>query len=172
MWKGVSCSLGPGNLREDPMTHEDRLKSLGIELPELPAPLGSYVPAVRTGNLVYLSGMLPLTGGKLGRTGKVGADLTMEEARAEARQCGVNALAVLRAFLGGSLNSVARCVKLVGFVNSAPGFTGQPGVVNGASDLMAEVFGEAGRHARAAVGAAELPMDAPVEVEFIFEVEG
>jgi enamine deaminase RidA (YjgF/YER057c/UK114 family) len=153
------------------VSYEARLEELGIELPEPPRPLGSYVPAVRTGNLVYLSGMLPLKDGKLARTGVVGRDLDAEEASVLARLAALNALSVLRDFLGGSLDSVLRCVKLSGFVASADGFTEQPRVINGASDLMAEVFGEAGRHARAAVGVNALPAGAPVEIEFIFEVE-
>lgn len=151
------------------MGAEENLKALGIELPMVPVPVGSYVPAVRTGNLVFLSGMLPLRAGKLARTGKVGADLTAEEAAEDARAAALNALSVLRAECG-SLDKVVRCVKMTGYVASAPGFTGQPRVMNGASDLMASVFGEAGRHARAAVGAPALPMNSPVEIDFIFEV--
>jgi enamine deaminase RidA (YjgF/YER057c/UK114 family) len=153
------------------MDAEKRLAALGIELPPPPAPLGAYVPAVRVGNLLFLSGMLPLLEGKPGRTGKVGTDLTVEEAFGEARTAALNALAVLRAEAGG-LEQVRRVVKLVGYVASAPGFTGQPQVINGASDLMGEVFGEAGRHARAAVGVSSLPLDAPVEIAFVFELAG
>jgi len=149
---------------------EERLHELGIDLPAVPEPLGSYVPAVSAGNLVYLSGMLPLRAGLLDLKGKVGAEVSAEDARGEARQAAINALAVLKAHLG-ELSRVSRCVKITGYVASAPEFTGQPGVLNGASDLMAEAFGEAGRHARAAVGVAILPMDAPVEVDFIFEVK-
>lgn len=147
---------------------EERLRRLGIELPPAPEPLGSYVPAVRAGSLVYLSGVLPLRGGRLEKTGKVGADLTVEEAGKEARQAAINALSILKAAVG-SLDRVTRCVKLTGYVASAPGFTAQPSVLNAASDLMAKVFGEAGRHARAAVGVPVLPLDSPVEIEFLFE---
>jgi enamine deaminase RidA (YjgF/YER057c/UK114 family) len=145
-----------------------RLGNLGVALPQVAAPLAAYVPAVRTGNVVYTSGQLPLESGKLARTGKVGADVTPEEGKALARTCALNALAAVDALVG--LNSVTQVVKVVGFVASAPGFNGQPSVVNGASDLLAEVFGEKGAHARSAVGVAELPMDAPVEIELIVEV--
>lgn len=151
------------------MGAEENLKALGIELPPVPVPVGSYVAAARTGNLVFLSGMLPLRAGRLTRNGKVGAGLTAEEAMEDARAAALNALSVLRAECG-SLDKVVRCVKVTGYVASAPGFTEQPRVVNGASDLMAAVFGEAGRHARAAVGVAALPMDSPVEIDFVFEV--
>jgi enamine deaminase RidA (YjgF/YER057c/UK114 family) len=150
-------------------TPEDRLRVLGITLPDVPVPLGSYVPAVRTGNLVFISGMLPLVEGKLTRTGKVGGGVSPDEAKEDARVAAVNGLSVLKAALG-DLSSVVRCVKLTGFVSSTPDFTGQPGIVNGASDLMAEVFGETGRHAREAVGVPVLPLDSPVEVSFVFEV--
>jgi enamine deaminase RidA (YjgF/YER057c/UK114 family) len=147
---------------------EERLRKLGIDLPPAPEPLGSYVPAVRAGGLIYVSGMLPLRDGRLRKTGKVGADLTVEEAGEEARQAAVNALSILKAAVG-SLDRVTRCVKVTGYVASAPGFAAQPSVLNAASDLMAEVFGEAGRHARVAVGVPVLPLDSPVEIEFIFE---
>lgn len=153
------------------MTPEERLKSLGIELPPAPEPVGSYVPSVMSGNLIFLSGMLPFSEGRLRRTGKVGADLTVDEAREEARTTAINALSVLKACLG-ELGKVKRCVKVTGYVASSQDFTEQPGVLNAASDLMAEVFGEAGRHARAAVGVPVLPMNSPVEIEFIFEVGG
>jgi len=146
----------------------ERLRELGVALPEVVAPLASYVPAVRTGNLVYTSGQLPMQGGKLVGTGKVGADVTPDEGSAMARICALNALAAVHALVG--VDAVTRVVKVVGFVASAPGFTGQPGVVNGASELLAEVFGDAGAHARSAVGVAELPLGAPVEVEMIVEV--
>jgi enamine deaminase RidA (YjgF/YER057c/UK114 family) len=147
---------------------EGRLGQLGIALPQLVAPLAAYVPAVRTGNLVYTSGQLPIDGGKLERTGKVGADVSPEDAKALARVCALNALAAVRSIV--ELDSVTRVVKVVGFVASAPGFNGQPGVINGASELFTEVFGDRGAHARSAVGVSELPMDAPVEVELIVEV--
>jgi len=145
-----------------------RLSQLGVTLPRVVAPLASYVPAVRTGNLVYTAGQLPMEAGKLARTGKVGAAITPEEGNAMARICALNALAAVDSLV--SIDAVTRVVKVVGFVASAPGFHGQPGVVNGASDLLAEVFGDKGAHARSAVGVAELPLDAPVEVELIVEV--
>jgi enamine deaminase RidA (YjgF/YER057c/UK114 family) len=146
----------------------ERLRQLGIELPDVVKPLASYVPAVRTGNLVYTSGQLPMRAGKLAGTGKVGAEVSPEEGSALARVCALNALAALDSLVG--IDAVTRVVKVVGFVASAPGFNGQPGVVNGASDLLAEVFGDRGAHARSAVGVAELPLDAPVEVELVAEV--
>lgn len=148
---------------------EDRLSQLGIELPPVVPPLAAYLPAVRTGNLVYTSGQLPIRDGALTRTGKVGADVDEQDAVALARTCAINALAAVRAEIG-ELADVRRVVKVVGFVASAPGFTGQPAVVNGVSELLGEVFGEAGRHARSAVGVAVLPLDAPVEIELIVEV--
>ncbi|HEV7362105.1 MAG TPA: RidA family protein [Mycobacterium sp.] len=150
------------------MNASARLGQLGIALPELVAPLASYVPAVRTGNLVYTSGQLPITDGKLAGSGKVGAEVSPEDAKAMARICALNALAAVNSLVG--IDAVTRVVKVVGFVASASGFNGQPGVVNGASDLFAEVFGEQGAHARSAVGVSELPLDAPVEVELIVEV--
>jgi len=146
-----------------------RLTDLGIELPEVVAPLAAYVPAVRTGNLVYTSGQLPITAGKLPVSGKVGGEVTAQEAKGLARQCALNALASIDSLVG--IDSVTRVVKVVGFVASAPGFVGQPGVVNGASELFGELFGEAGAHARSAVGVSELPLNAPVEVEIVVEVE-
>jgi enamine deaminase RidA (YjgF/YER057c/UK114 family) len=150
------------------VSHSARLSELGIELPKVATPVATYVPAVHTGNLVYTSGQLPVDDGKLVLTGKVGDHLTPEEGRILARTCALNALAAVDALVG--IDAVTRVVKVVGFVASADGFTGQPGVVNGASELFAEVFGDAGAHARSAVGVAELPLDAPVEVEVIFEV--
>jgi enamine deaminase RidA (YjgF/YER057c/UK114 family) len=145
-----------------------RLGQLGVVLPQVVAPLASYVPAVRTGNLVYTAGQLPLEDGKLAHTGKVGAEVDPEEGKALARICVLNALAAVDALVG--IDAVSRVVKVVGFVASAPGFNGQPNVINGASDLLAEVFGDKGAHARSAVGVSELPLDAPVEVELIVEV--
>ena len=145
-----------------------RLGQLGVTLPQVVAPLASYVPAVRTGNLVYTAGQLPMEAGKLARTGKVGAEVTPEEGKAVARICALNALAAVDSLVG--IDAVTRVVKVVGFVASASGFHGQPSVINGASDLLAEVFGDKGAHARSAVGVAELPLDAPVEVELIVEV--
>jgi enamine deaminase RidA (YjgF/YER057c/UK114 family) len=145
-----------------------RLAELGIELPEVAKPLASYVPAVRSGNLVYTSGQLPLQAGKLAVHGKVGAAVAPEQGKALARICALNALAAIDSLVG--LDAVTQVVKVVGFVASTPGFNGQPGVVNGASELLAEVFGGRGSHARSAVGVAELPLDAPVEVELVVEV--
>lgn len=150
------------------MTASERLAQLGIELPEVVPPLASYVPAKRTGNLVYTAGQLPMQSGKLAGTGKVGADVSPDEAKTLARLCALNAMAAVHSLVG--IDSVTQVVKVVGFVASAPGFNGQPGVVNGASDLLAEVFGDNGIHARSAVGVSELPLDAPVEVELIVEV--
>jgi enamine deaminase RidA (YjgF/YER057c/UK114 family) len=149
---------------------EEKLKELGIELPPAPKPLGSYIPAVRAGNLVFISGMLPMKDGRLTHQGKVGRDVTVDGAREAARTAAINALSVLKAQTV-RLEKVRRCVKVSGYVASAPDFTEQPRVLNAASDLMAEVFGEGGRHARAAVGVPVLPMDSPVEIEFLFEVE-
>lgn len=149
-------------------THSERLAELGILLPELPAAAGSYLPWSRTGNLVFTAGQLPFVDGVLPATGKVGGSVEPADARALARQCALNVLAAVNAAVG--IDNVVRVVKVVGFVASAPGFNGQPGVINGASDLLAEVFGEAGRHARSAVGVSELPLDSPVEVEAIVEV--
>ncbi len=150
------------------MSARERLAELGITLPAVAAPLAAYVPAVRTGNLVYTSGQLPLEGGKPTHFGKLGAEVAPEDGKVAARTCAMNALAAIDALVG--IDSVVRVVKVVGFVASAPGFTGQPGVVNGASDLLGEVFGDAGAHARSAVGVASLPLDVPVEVELIVEV--
>jgi enamine deaminase RidA (YjgF/YER057c/UK114 family) len=149
----------------------ERLAALKLALPPSAAPVGSYVPAIKVGNLVMVSGQIPFHEGKLIATGKVGADLTLEQAQSAARQCGLNALAAAATAAGG-IDHISRIVRLAVFVNSAPGFTDQPKVANGASDLMVEVFGEAGRHARAAVGACELPLDAAVEVELTAEVAG
>jgi enamine deaminase RidA (YjgF/YER057c/UK114 family) len=143
---------------------ESRLAELGLTLPEVTPPLASYVPAVVSGEYVFTSGQLPLVSGKLGLTGKVGAEVTADEAKAQARICALNALAAVKSVIG-DLDRIERVVKVVGFVASAPDFTGQPGVVNGASELLGEVLGEAGVHARSAVGVAVLPLDAPVEVE-------
>jgi enamine deaminase RidA (YjgF/YER057c/UK114 family) len=145
-----------------------RLAELGITVPPVVPPVAAYVPAVRTGNHVYVSGQLPMVGGALPATGLVGAEVTPEQAKDLARNCGINVLAAVEALVG--LDSVVRVVKIVGFVASAPGFTGQPGVVNGASELFGEVFGDAGKHARSAVGVSALPLNAPVEVEAIVEV--
>ncbi|MEV0638570.1 RidA family protein [Streptomyces sp. NPDC050619] len=148
---------------------ETRLAELGLTLPEVVAPLAAYQPAVRSGVYVYTSGQLPMVEGKLPVTGKVGAQVTPEEAKELARLCALNGLAAVKS-VAGDLDLVARVVKVTGFVASAPDFTGQPGVVNGASELLGEVLGDKGVHARSAVGVAVLPLDAPVEVEFQVEL--
>jgi enamine deaminase RidA (YjgF/YER057c/UK114 family) len=145
-----------------------RLAELGIRLPPVAAPVAAYVPAVRTGQLVFTSGQLPFVDGGLRRTGKVGGSVEIEEAAADAKVCALNALAAIDELVG--LDSVARIVRVVGYVASAEGFTGQPRVVNGASEFLGRVFGDAGVHARSAVGVAELPMGAPVEVELTVEL--
>ncbi len=147
-----------------------RLGELGLELPAMTPPLAAYIPAVQTGNQVYVSGQVPMADGQLLATGKVGAEVTPERGKELAARCALNALAAIDALVG--LERVVKIVKVVGFVASAEGFTGQPGVINGASELFGEVFGEAGRHARSAIGVAELPLGAPVEVEVIVEVAG
>jgi enamine deaminase RidA (YjgF/YER057c/UK114 family) len=152
------------------MTPEEKLISLGIELPEVPMPLGSYVPFVKTGNLVYISGMLPLKAGRLEKTGRVGESVILEEAYQATKIAAINGLSVLKSAVG-SLNKVTRCVKISGFVASAQDFTDQPKVLNGASDFIFEIFGDRGRHSRTAVGVNVLPMNAPVEIAFVFEVE-
>ncbi len=147
----------------------ERLAALGLTLPPVTAPVAAYVPAVRTGAYVYVSGQVPVADGKLVATGKVGAEVSAEDAAGMARTCALNAVAAAAAAVGG-LEGIRRIVKVTGFVASAPGFTGQPQVINGASELLIEVFGEDGRHARSAIGVAELPLNAPVEVELIAEV--
>ncbi|MGI5268437.1 RidA family protein [Nonomuraea sp. CA-218870] len=151
------------------MTPEQKIADLGLELPEVVAPLAAYVPTVRTGNLVYTSGQVPVVKGEVQVTGKLGAEVGVEDGQAAARVCALNALAALKAEVG-ELAQVKRIVKVVVFVASAPDFTGQPQVANGASELLGEVFGEAGKHARSAVGVASLPLNVPVEVELIAEV--
>jgi enamine deaminase RidA (YjgF/YER057c/UK114 family) len=151
------------------VTPSERLASLGIALPPVAAPVADYVPAVRTGPHVHTSGQLPLAGGELVATGKVAAEVGADGAQRCARIAALNALAAAAELVG--IDRVRRVVKVVGYVASAPGFTGQPGVINGASELLGEVFGDAGAHARSAVGVAELPLGAPVEVELIVEVE-
>jgi len=150
-------------------TPEERLAELGLSIPAVATPVAAYVPAVRTGSYVYTSGQLPMVAGQLAGTGKVGAEVTPERAKELAQICALNALAAVKAEVG-DLSMVTRVVKVVGFVASAPDFTGQPGVVNGASELLGTVFGDAGVHARSAVGVAVLPLDAPVEVEIVVEV--
>jgi enamine deaminase RidA (YjgF/YER057c/UK114 family) len=146
-----------------------RLAELGLELPPVVPPVAAYVPAVRSGDLVWTSGQLPMVAGELAAVGKVGAMVSPETGKELARTCALNGLAAVDALVG--LDAVRRVVKVVGFVASAPDFTGQPAVVNGASELLGEVFGEAGAHARSAVGVASLPLDAPVEVELVVEVD-
>ena len=150
---------------------EDRLRELGVELPEVVPPVAAYVPAVRSGEYVFTAGQLPMVGGRLAVTGKVGAEVTAEEAAEQARICALNALAAVKSVIG-DLDRIEQVVKVVGFVASAPDFTGQPGVVNGASELLGAALGEAGVHARSAVGVAVLPLDAPVEVEIQVRVAG
>ena len=150
------------------MTPTEKLRELGIALPTVAAPAGAYIPARRTGDLVFTAGQVPFVDGKLPATGKVGAEVDVDTARDLARTCALNALAAVDALVG--LDAVVGVVKVVGFVASAPDFIGQPSVINGASELLGEVFGEAGAHARSAVGVAVLPLDAPVEVELVVEV--
>ncbi|AIJ32667.1 RutC family protein yabJ [Corynebacterium imitans] len=146
-----------------------KLSELGIELPNVAAPVAAYVPATKVGNQVWTSGQLPLIDGALPATGKVGAEVSEEDAYGYARQAALNAIAAVDALVG--VDNIARVLKIVGFVASDPSFTGQPAVINGASDLMKEVFGDAGEHARSAVGVAVLPMDTPVEVELVVELK-
>jgi enamine deaminase RidA (YjgF/YER057c/UK114 family) len=165
----VTDDLGepdPGRGEHSP---EQRLAALGLTLPVVTPPLAAYVPAVRSGNLVYTAGQVPIVDGQLLATGKVGTQIGTQEAAALARTCALNALAAVVS-VTGRLGAVKRIVKVTAFVASAPDFTGQPQVANGASELLIEIFGEAGRHARSAVGMAALPLDAPVEVELIAEV--
>ncbi len=152
------------------MNVEARLKAMGIELPAAAAPVGAYVPAVRAGDLIFTAGQLPMMDGKLLTAGKVPTDVPLDAAQAAARQACLNALAAVRAEVG-SLDAVARVVRLNVFVNSAPGFTEQAKVANGASELLAEIFGAAGKHTRCAIGAAELPLNAPVELDLIVWTE-
>jgi enamine deaminase RidA (YjgF/YER057c/UK114 family) len=149
-------------------TINDRLAELGITLPSVVPPVAAYIPAVVTGNLVYTSGQLPMVDGALPHTGKVGAEVSADDAKLLARTCALNALAAVQNVIG-SLDRITRVVKVVGFVASDPSFTGQPGVINGASEILGEIFGDAGVHARSAVGVAVLPLDAPVEVEIVVE---
>jgi enamine deaminase RidA (YjgF/YER057c/UK114 family) len=150
-------------------TPEEALAELGLTVPEVPAPVAVYVPAVRTGNYVYTSGQLPMRNGELIATGKVGGEVTAEEAYECAQQCALNAIAAVKSQVG-DLSLVKRVVKVVAFVASTPDFTGQPGVANGASELLGKAFGDAGVHARSAVAAPVLPLDAPVEVEIVVEL--
>jgi enamine deaminase RidA (YjgF/YER057c/UK114 family) len=153
-----------------PHDPEARLRELGLELPAVPEPAAAYIPATRAGSLIFTAGQLPIEEGELRTTGKVGDAVSVVEAYEAARLCALNALAAAAAEAGG-LNGISRVVKVTGFVASAPDFNLQPQVINGASELLGEVFGEAGLHARSAVGVAELPLGAPVEVELIVELE-
>ena len=152
-----------------PRNPQARMQELGLELPQVPRPGGSYVPAVRTGNLVFTSGQVSFEDGEIHVTGKVGDAVSPEEAQHAARLCALNALAAAASEAGG-LDRISRIIKVVGYVASAPGFNGQPQVVNGASDLLGEIFGENGHHARSAVGVVELPLGVPVEIEMIVEL--
>jgi enamine deaminase RidA (YjgF/YER057c/UK114 family) len=149
---------------------EAKLKELGISLPQVPKPVAAYVPGVLADKFIYTSGQLPFHGGELKYKGKVGGELSEDQGYEAAKICAVNCLSVVKE-LAGSLDNVERIVKVTGFVNSAPGFVNQPGVINGASGLLGEIFGEAGRHARAAVGVSELPLEAAVEVEMIVKLK-
>ncbi|MFF2805647.1 RidA family protein [Streptomyces sp. NPDC058000] len=148
---------------------EEKIAALGLKLPEVVPPLASYQPAVRSGSYVYTSGQLPMVDGALPVTGKVGAEVSPEQAKELAAVCALNALAAVKS-VAGDLDKIVRVVKVVGFVASAPDFTGQPGVINGASELLGEILGDRGVHARSAVGVAVLPIDAPVEVEIQVEI--
>jgi len=150
-------------------TPDERLAELGLTVPDVPKPVAAYIPAVRSGHHVFTSGQLPMRDGELMLTGKVGGEVSQEEAVECARQCGLNALAAVKAEVG-DLSAIKRIVKVVAFVASTPDFTGQPFVANGVSELFGEVFGEAGRHARSAVGVPVLPLDSPVEVELVVEI--
>jgi enamine deaminase RidA (YjgF/YER057c/UK114 family) len=151
-----------------PTSWTSRLAELGVRLPPVAAPVAAYVPAIRAGQLVFTSGQLPFVDGGLRRTGKVGGTVDIEDAAADAKLCALNALAAVDDLVG--LDNVRRVIRVVGYVASAEGFTGQPRVVNGASEFLGRVFGEAGQHARSAIGVAELPMNAPVEVELTVEL--
>jgi enamine deaminase RidA (YjgF/YER057c/UK114 family) len=151
-------------------TPEERLAELGLKVPAVAKPVAAYVPAMRSGSLVFTSGQLPMVDGALPKTGKVGGEVSADEAKLLAERCALNAIAAVKAEVG-ELSRVRRVVKVVGFVASAPDFTGQPGVINGASELLGKVFGDAGQHARSAVGVAVLPLDSPVEVEITVEID-
>ncbi|OWZ83966.1 RidA family protein [Natranaerobius trueperi] len=148
---------------------EQKLQSLGIELPEPPKPVASYVPTAKTGNLVFVSGQLPLVSGDLKYEGKVGEDVSLEEGIEAAKQCTINCLSVIKGEIG-DLDKITKIVKLTGYVSSATNFNKQPQVINGASDFIGEVFEKKGEHSRAAVGVSELPLNSPVEIEMIVEV--
>ena len=149
---------------------EARLNELGIELPQAPTPAANYIPFVVTGNLVFVAGQVPVENGEVKFKGRLGENMDIDEGYQAARLCGLNLIAQAREAAGGDLDRIKRAVKLGGFVNAAPGFTDHPKVINGASDLMADVFGDAGKHARFAVGAASLPLGVAVEVDGVFEL--
>jgi enamine deaminase RidA (YjgF/YER057c/UK114 family) len=151
-------------------TIDRRLSELGIVLPQPPAPVASYVPYVTTGHLVFISGQIPLENGQVRYAGTVGKDMSLDDGKAAARMCGINLIAQLKAACGGDLDRVRRCIRLGVFVNAVVGFGQHPEVANGVSDLMLEIFGDNGRHARAAVGAGSLPRNVAVEVEGVFEI--
>lgn len=150
--------------------YEQKLKEMGIELPAPVAPLAAYIPAVQIDNMVYTSGQIPMIAGKLQYTGKVGKDVTTEEAYAAAKTCAINCLSAVKGVIG-DLDKIDKIFKVTGFVNSAAGFNAQPKVINGASEFLGEVFGDNGKHARSAVGVSDLPIDAPVEVEIIVKLK-
>lgn len=152
------------------MNYEAKIKELGLTIPEAPKPVAAYVPAVRSGNLVYTAGQIPFLNGELKYKGKLGKELTVEEGYEAAKLCALNCLSVIKGVIG-DLNKIVRVVRVGGFVNSVPEFADQPKVVNGASELFGQIFGEAGKHARAAVGSINLPMNAAVEVEVVVEVK-
>jgi enamine deaminase RidA (YjgF/YER057c/UK114 family) len=154
---------------ESPVSFEHRLKQLGIELPSAPKPVANYIPAVQAGDLLFLSGVIPFRDGIMAMTGKLGRDLSVEQGQEAARIALLNALAIMRQELG-TLDKVKKVVRMVGHVASAEGFVQHPSVINGASDLLVQIFGDVGRHARVALGAAELPMNAPIELELIVQV--
>lgn len=152
------------------MSYEAKIKELGLTIPEAPKPVAAYVPAVRSGNLVYTAGQIPFLNGELKYKGKLGKDLTVEEGYEAAKLCALNCLSVIKGVIG-DLDKIVRVVRVGGFVNSVPEFSDQPKVVNGASELLGQIFGEAGKHARAAVGSINLPINAAVEVEMVVEVK-
>jgi enamine deaminase RidA (YjgF/YER057c/UK114 family) len=154
----------------DVIMYEAKLQELGIEIPATPKPVATYVPAVQIEKYIYTSGQLPFVGGELKYRGKVGAGISEDDGYEAAKLCAVNCLSTVKGLIG-SLDNIEKIVKVTGFVNSAPGFSAQPRVVNGASDLFGQIFGDAGSHARSAVGVSELPLDAPVEVEIIVKVK-
>lgn len=150
--------------------YEARLESMGLKLPPVPKPVTAYLPAVAAGKYIYTSGQLPIVEGKLANKGKIGGELTESQGYAAAKICALNCLSAIR-YIAGSLDDIESIVKVTGFVNSAPGFVNQPGIINGASELLYEIFGEAGKHARSAVGVSELPLGAAVEVEMVVKLK-